>query len=261
MEPANFPATLSAVLAKMSRRVTVSVHHNPSTLPAVRRLLIRWIYRIPRRVVGVSEGVSRVLRSMGISRERVVTIPNPVEPPGFGRATVSPFDPPYILGVGRLCRDKGFDRLLRAFAHVRRSDLHLVILGEGMERRSLRQLARTLALERRVHFPGEVSDVTAWYQHAECFGLSSLTEAWGLVLVEAMANGCAVVSYDCDFGPAEIIDHDRNGLLVPDGDIKGLGRAIERVAADHSLRERLTREGRKRAMAFDASTIAPRWLE
>lgn len=261
MEPANFPATLSAAITKMSRRVTVSVHHNPSTLPAFRQLLMRWIYRIPGRVVGVSEGVSSVLRSMGISRARVVTIPNPVEQPGAGRAGGSPFDAPYILGVGRLCRDKGFERLLRAFAHVQRSDLHLVVLGEGIERQNLLRLSRALALERRVHLPGEVSDVASWYQHAECFGLSSLSEAWGLVLVEAMANGCPVVSYNCDFGPEEIIDHDRNGFLVQEGDIEGLGRAIERVASDHSLRERFKREGRKRAMAFDVRKIAPRWLE
>ena len=261
MEPANFPAALSAVISGVADRLTVSVHHNPLTLPPGRRVLMRWIYRIPKRVVGVSEGVSNILRSLGIPKARVMTIPNPVERPSTIRSEISPLNLRYVLGAGRLCPEKGFERLLKAFSYVPLPDLHLVILGDGEERGRLRNLSRKLGIEQRVHLPGEVSNVTPWYQHAECFGLSSFTEAWGLVLVEAMANGCPVVSYDCDFGPSEIITHNQNGLLVPDGDIRGLGSAIERVVTNKQLQKRLASGGKKRAMSFDTTTIAARWLD
>ena len=80
------------------------------------------------------------------------------------------------------------------------------------------------------------------------------------VVVEAMANGCPVVSFDCPYGPAEIIEGGRSGILVPQDDIAGLSDAIQRVVSDCTLRARLSQVGRERAKAFAVEKIAPRWL-
>ena len=99
-------------------------------------------------------------------------------------------------------------------------------MGEGPERARLIGMALELGIEEYVHLPGFVTDVDTWYRHAECFVLSSRHEGWPMVLMEAMANGCPVVSFDCDYGPSEILEDGANGLLVPEGDVEGLAAAM-----------------------------------
>ena len=260
MEPANFPAALGATVTGLRQRLTVNVQHDPAVLPMVRRVLIRWFYRLPLRVVAASGGVQEALESMGVPVSKVSTIPNPVVVRREVETPRSPIPNRYILGAGRLRREKGFDRLLRAFSEVDRPDLHLVVLGDGVERPLLVALARDLGVGDRVRFPGAVSDIDTWYQHAECFVLSSRSEAFPMVLVEAMANTCAVVSFRCNYGPSEIIDNGRSGILVNDGNVEALAEAITRVVDDGRLRLSLAREGRKRAMLFDVKEIAARWI-
>ena len=260
MEPANFPAALSAALTGLRRRLIVSVHHDPMALSKVRKVMIPLIYRLPFRVVAVSQGVRDALVSLGVPATRTWTIPNPVVTRSKVPQERSLFSSGYILGVGRLHRDKGFDRLLTAFSYIDQNDLHLVILGDGTERAGLIELANELGIENRVHFPGTVSNIETWYRHAECFVLSSRTEAWGMAIVEAMVNGCPVVSFRCDYGPAEIIEDHRSGILVENGNIVALTAAIRRVRSDDALSDRLAMEGKRTAAQFDVKDIARRWI-
>ena len=261
MENANTPAIAAAALTGFLDRLCVSVRNNPSMMEAPYRVLIPWLYRVPGRVVAPSEGVKEGLEEMGVPAEKLLTIPNPVVTRSVATAgTPSPFPKSFILGIGRLHAQKGFDRLLRAFSNVDSRDLNLVILGEGQERTALISLAKTLGIRQRAHLPGAVSNIGAWYQHAQCFVLSSNYEGWPNVLVEAMAHGCPVVSFDCRYGPAEICEGGKSGLLVAQDDIKALTTAITRVVSDSALRGRLSMEGRKRAKTFAVEKIAPRWL-
>lgn len=261
MESANFPALAAAAMTGFLGRLRVSVHTNPSMISTPWRILIPLFYRVPERVIAPSEGVKQGLEEMGLPSAQVLVITNPLSPgtvvlPGSPR----PFPERYILGVGRLHRHKGFDRLLKAFSEIDRADLQLVVLGEGNERKALMSLADNLGIKSRVHFPGAVAEIGTWYQHALCFVLTSHHEGWGNVLMEAMANTCPAVSFDCRYGPAEIFEHGKSGLLVRQGDIEALTEAISRVISDASLRSRLSAEGRKRVNAFTVEKIAPRWL-
>ena len=260
MEPANFVGAVAVLLTGMREKLVVSVHHDPLVLSRIRRLLIPLLYRIPPRVIAVSRGVAEALSSCGVPRSRIRTVYNPVSLPSRRRSVRRPYGSRYILGVGRLHPDKGFDRLLRAFALLDDRSLHLVILGEGSERESLTRLAEQLGLASAVILKGSVKDVDSWYQHAECLVLTSRTEAWALVLVEAMANGCPVVSFNCNFGPAEVIEDGWNGVLVRDGDILSLVAAVKSVAQNHNLRTLLSENGRKSAARFDVRSIAKNWL-
>ena len=78
--------------------------------------------------------------------------------------------------------------------------------------------------------------------------------------MEAMANGCPVISYDCKYGPEEIVEDGKSGLLVAQGDISGLAAEINRVIVDKALRRRLASEGVRRGKTFSAEDIAPQWL-
>ena len=264
MESANFPCVVAAALACCLVRLRVGVRVDPRALGRVYRALMPRFYRLAEGIVAPSHGIRKELIRMGIRDHRISVIHNPVimdkSDVGTGHADSS-LRPcgRFILGVGRLYPQKGFDLLLKAFRPLAQEDLHLVILGEGPDRAVIISLARHLEIADRVYLPGAVSDVGRWYGRAECFVLSSRYEGWPNVLMEAMASGCGVVSFDCPYGPAEIIEHGTNGLLVPTGDIEALSHAIRQVVKDPALRRRLVSRGRERAKAFEATRIAKSW--
>lgn len=261
MESANFPAVVSACLSGCLRRLTVSVRNDPDRFPMFYRGLIPLLYRMPSRVVAVSTGVQAALAHMGVPAAKLQAIPNPVVVRIDSHAAVPVLQQRFVLAVGRLHSQKGFDQLLQAFSSLGRPEINLVILGDGAEKARLLQLARDLELEKRVHLIGSVPDPALWYRRASCFVLSSRYEGWPNVLMEAMACGCAVVSFDCNYGPSEIIEHEVNGLLVKEGDIVGLVSAIRQVLDGESLRRQLSINGQKRAAEFTVERIAECWLE
>ncbi len=162
-----------------------------------------------------------------------------------------PLDP-VILAVGTKAEQKGFDRLVRwwiplAFRHP---SLHLVILGldalpyHGRDQQSdLRDLLKAYPeLTSRLHFPGRVGNVTDWYQRAQLFVLSSRYEGFPNVLLEAMAAGCCCIAADCPHGPADLINNDVNGLLVPtQASEEDWVQVLEALLLDAPRRQRLSR--------------------
>ena len=261
MECANFPAIAAATMTRLLERLWVSVHTNPTALAAEHRAFVPWLYRLPSRVIAVSKGVKRALEDIGVPTDKVAVIPNPVVPNGSSSSVPCSSSPGrFILGAGRLHREKGFDRLVEAFSDIEQMDLNLVILGDGRERAAIIAIARELGVDNRVYLPGAVSDIETWYRRAECFVLTSRCEGWPNVLMEAMSNGCPVVSFDCRYGPSEIVEHGKSGLLVAEGNIDGITQAIDRIVTDHRLRTRLVEGGKKRVRMFVPGTIAPCWL-
>jgi glycosyltransferase involved in cell wall biosynthesis len=131
-----------------------------------------------------------------------------------------------ILSVGRLDRIKDQATLLRAFARLRANcAARLMILGEGDERARLESLAQELGIAADVTLPGFVANPMPYMRKAAVFALSSLSEGFGNVLVEALYCGCPVISTECG-GPREILMDGRYGHLVPVGDDAALAKAL-----------------------------------
>jgi glycosyltransferase involved in cell wall biosynthesis len=161
---------------------------------------------------------------------RVVSIPNaiPVEEarPASSEAQLRAREP-VILTAGRLAPEKDFATLLRAVARLP-APARLVILGEGPERAALEGLARDLGIAGRVALPGYRPSPWDSYAQARVFALSSRSEGFGNVVVEALASGLPVVATDCG-GPREILEDGRHGALVPVGDVEALAAGIARA--------------------------------
>ena len=268
-ERSNFQLIIASMLAGTLSRTTASVRLSPSHMVWDLRVLMRVLYHLPKRVVVISLGIKQQLIAMGIPARKIEFIPNP-SPPLPSTPLPRPkfkgtFKGKYILAVGRLNKQKGFDLLLHAYADLLQAMAKpappLVIVGDGEERQPLTQLAKTLGIAGRVIFVGMVDNPESWYAHAELFVLSSRFEGWGNVTVEAMAQGCAVVSFDCPVGPGEIITHGKNGLLVANGDVAGLTKGMAKVLGDGKLRQRLGEGGKKRARDFAIDALAPLWLK
>ena len=258
---------LTALWAKrqsgVSTRVVVSEHgHLSQDLLYKRRRrwrsrfispLLRRVYPWADAIVSVSYGVADDLAAfVGIPRERITTIYNPIVTPDLQARARAPLDhpwvrpdaPPVVLAIGRLVPQKDFPTLLSAFARVRaRRPVRLVILGEGKLRAELETIARTLGIAADVAMPGFVENPYAYLGRAAVFALSSACEGLPTVLIEALACGCPVVSTDCPSGPAEILDGGRYGRLVPVGDHAALAQAICDTLDDPPPREKSINRG------------------
>jgi glycosyltransferase involved in cell wall biosynthesis len=155
----------------------------------------------------------------------------------------------YVLFVGRLASNKGLVELLPAFAPLAREDpeAHLVLVGEdGGMRATVEHRVRGLGLEDRVHLLGHVADealLAAAYRDAALTVLPSEYEAFGLVLLESLAQGTPVVASRVG-GIPEFIEDGRSGLLVPPGEVAPLAEALRRLWSDSSLARRLGHHGR-----------------
>jgi glycosyltransferase involved in cell wall biosynthesis len=189
-------------------------------------------------VVAVSEGVATDLEvALGVPRERVRVIPNPLTPGLASMAAEAPGHPwlvdggpPVLLSVARLTSAKDLPNLLEAFARLRASrPARLLVLGEGEERPRLEALVRRLGHERDVDLAGHVDNPYPAMAAAAALVLSSRREGLPTVLVEALALGTPVVATDCQSGPREILQGGRLGRLVPPRDPAALAAAMESV--------------------------------
>ncbi len=254
--------TLSVQLQRPERRRAWRWRHAPA--------LIRHAYRRADAIVTVSNGVGDDLaRLCGLPRDRIATIYNPVHfGPDLERLAAAPVEAgllpadgtPIVLGVGRLVGPKDFATLIRAFAMVRaRRPACLIILGEEQkrgERTRLLALARDLGVERHVRLPGHVANPYRFFAKAAVFVLSSYREGLGNVVIEALACGCPVVSTDCPYGPAEILEGGRYGRLVRIGDPEDMAAAINATLDAPPRPEFL----RARGAAFGAERAATAYL-
>jgi glycosyltransferase involved in cell wall biosynthesis len=162
---------------------------------------------------------------------------NPIDQARIERARVQARSPfagagPHVLGVGRLAREKGYDRLIDAFALLaaRQGDAQLWLLGDGPERPSLEGRARECGLAERIHLQGFTADPFPWLRHADVVAQTSRREGLPVAVLEAVACGARVVAFDCPGGTAEILAGLEGAVLVPDGDLEALAAALERSA-------------------------------
>lgn len=264
---------IAAILASagLGQRTIVCEHTFPPRVPvgALWSILRRILYpRATRVVMLTQEGVEWL--GSHIPAARGTLIPNPVAYPlPSGERTIAPErlvrkDRKLLLAVGRMDAGKQYDRLLHSFASLslRFPDWDLVILGEGPERTALERLAAVLGIASRVHLPGQVGNPGDWYCRANLFVMSSRYEGFPNSLAEAMAYGCAAVSYDCDTGPRDIIRHGTDGLLVtPVGDVPALARALGHLMADEPERRRMAARAVEVRERFSMVRILRMWDE
>lgn len=130
----------------------------------------------------------------------------------------------YIVGIGRLTRQKNFNLLIDGFNHIQKknNEYELIIIGEGEKRSELLKLIKSYKLEKKIHLVGFKNNVYKYLKKAHCFILTSLWEDPGFVLIEAGLSNATVISSDCKNGPEEILQNGKNGYLFKNNNLSDL---------------------------------------
>jgi len=244
--------------------IIVSIRNNPDFFPLYRKFLLKTIYKLPnvKKIVACSSDIENKLNN-NYKLKNTKTIYNPIDLKLIDRKLIAskPFEFDYILATGRLNRQKGFDILIKAFAKTNlRKRVKLVILGEGKERKNLEKLIVELDLKKQVLLYGKVDNPFVYMKYAKYFILSSRYEGFANVLLEVLACGTPVIVTDCETGTSEIIESEKNGLLVSVEDEEALKMAMERLFYDRELYERLKINTRKDIEKFNANNIIKEWM-
>ena len=186
------------------------------------------------KIVTVSKGVADdLINEICVKPQRIVTIYNPFDFDHIQKLSQEeiPFKKPFILNVAGLRKAKRQDTLLKAYVQLK-SELDLVILGEGKLKKELESLSGRLGISDRVHFLGWQNNPYAWMAKAELFVLSSQFEGFGNVLVESLIVHTPVVSTNCPSGPAEILTGPLSAYLAKVNDPDDLCEKIQKALVD-----------------------------
>lgn len=253
--------TLPATLGLGVRRVAWEHCHFDEDLGRPARRVARWMAARTNDAIVVLTERDRQRWQQRLRPRQLRCIGNtlPFAYPGHPASG----DAKRVLAVGRLVPVKGFDTLLAAWAEVARvhPDWQLVIVGEGELRDALARQIDDLRITPFVTLAGATHNVESFYRSASVFCLTSHYEGFGMVLIEAMAYGLAIVSSNCEAGPRELVTADENGILVSPGDTDAIARGLCRVIEDPSLRESLARNGRRMAHHYALPPTLDAWQD
>ena len=230
-------------LRKQSLPIIVCERSDPSkqSLGWIWNRVRRMIYPHAAAVVALTESAARFL---GGFCDAVEVIPSAVDDPPIASDRTAASKEKLIVGIGRLEHEKGFDRLVEAFAQATADhpDWRLALYGEGSQRAALQQLIQERQLVGRVELHGWVRPVWDSLAQATIFCLPSRYEGFPSALLEAMAVGVPSISVDCESGPRAIVRTGENGLLV-DPSVEGLAEGLRRWVEDPQERERIGTAG------------------
>lgn len=250
--------------AVISERVNTSSHFPGGLKDTISKAMVKATYPRAHRVMAVSEGVKAdLINNFNVNKERVQTVYNPYDIAAIHKlADESVSDLPqnaYIIGTGRLVKNKNFSLLIDAYA---KSDVpeDLVILGQGDQEDALKEQVAGLGLSERVHFLGFKTNPYPYIKQARYFVSTSNAEGFPNAIVEAMCLGKAVVATNCESGPAEILSGEyplhigqftpsRYGCLCPVNDAAAVANAMDFLNAPAEL-ARYEAKSTERAQAF-----------
>lgn len=247
-----------------------------SVLTRVARASTVWIFfrgRPDRSIKGIKGRINRVLcrcsqklfvqttaAKMELSQyyppKKLTVWPNPIDIPDV--ASPARQRERLIANIGLIGRQKNQHALVRIFQNLNATatgSWNLLFIGDGPDRTDLEARAHNPQGPGKIFFAGEKKEVSSYLDRAAIFAFTSLSEGFPNALAEAMAAGCACISFDCSAGPAELIDHEVNGFLVKAGDEMEYARLLQRLIDEPTLREIFSRNARESIRKFDSTAV------
>jgi len=277
--PVPYVCSIKGVLAEEARCESGWPALMLRSLAVLERLHAR---RAPLVLITSAYCCDRIRAHYGVAPERLRVVSEGIDPAAWcagealaGRAPhlvgnpdaepAEPRDPFLVLCVARQYPRKRVGDLIAAFPQVLQGcpQARLVVIGDGPEHPALQRQVAALGLGSSLRLLGALpsdQEVRAWYRRASIFCLPTIQEGFGIVFLEAMASGLAVVSTTATAIP-EVVPHRRAGLLVPPRDPQALAAALLRLLHEPELRQRLADGGRAQARGFSWDRVAEDFLQ
>ena len=213
----------------------------------------KWVRRYDRFIVLTEED-----RSNWPRLDTLRVIPNPVH---FTPDSPVALDTKMVISVGRYTYQKGLDRLIDAWGTISRHcpEWMLCLVGDGEDRAALDAQIQRLGLQDRVILGSFEGDMAAVYSKASILALASRYEGLPMALIESQAFGVPSVAFDCQCGPREIIADGKTGILVKEGDIPALARALLTLIQDDGLRRQMGKNAFQGASRWNIDHIMAEW--
>ncbi len=225
--------------------------------------LRRLVYRKARACIGASTAITDYFKEIGCQRDKIHIIPNGIDLSRFknldrteSRKMLGLRDEFVVIAVARLEKVKGLKYLIKAISEIKNPQIQLVLIGQGSERSNLEKYTQELSITERVRFIGEVNnqEVPKYLKAADCFCLPSLKEGFGIVILEAMAVGVPVIASQVG-GIPDIVQNEKNGLLVPAKASYAISKAILELQKTPTLTQTLTQNALQTLKNYNWDTI------
>ena len=271
LELPNTIAVLARLISRVKTVLIITFHgvidpiSDNSSKRYIEKIFARYLYPLADHYVAVSQGVAEdVKKHYRLPLEQIKIIYNPVPITDIQAKANEPInhrffeeDVPVILGIGRLSPKKDFKTLVDVFSIIRKKQkARLIILGEGELRKNIESQIKDLCLQNDIDLLGFVENPYPYLKKANVFVLTSVSEGFGLVLVEAIAVGCPIVALESDGGISEVLDHGRYGDILPRENLDLLIETINKAFLRRRVEIPIDWLER-----FDQKAIASKYLE
>lgn len=248
-------------LSKDHKKVEVSLNNQPllsKLFTLVTDFRRKRFLKYYDALVVLSDSEKRLCEGLN---NRIVSIPNPL--PFCPPDSTTDYTQKRVISVGRLSKEKGFSYLIDAWRLVSKKypAWELVIFGNGHEIESLQKQISDLGLEDNIRIYSPVKNISQEYLNSSLYVMPSITEAFGLVLPEAMACGLPCIAFNCSEGLSEIIKDKENGFLVEAKNVDQLSERVILLIEDEQLRKQMGQNARRSVQRFLPENIMPRWID
>jgi glycosyltransferase involved in cell wall biosynthesis len=168
-----------------------------------------------------------------------------------------------ILTAGHFFFTKGYDLAVEIARHVFKvhPDWTWRFVGDGLNEKKIKEKVKEYGLENNVIFAGRTKDIAKEYKNASIYVLSSRTEGFGLVLTEAKSYNLPIVSFDVDFGPREIIEHEKSGFLVEPFNVEKMASRINELIENKEKRLEFSKRAKDNLHLFSKEKFVSKWIE
>ena len=216
-------------------KTIVSERDSPTeVLPKITEFLRKRTYKYANGIICQSE-LSKKYIIERTGNKNVISLANPIYRNKKFKSRNIDNKKNIIINVGRLVPKKGQKYLIEAFSKLNNKKWELYFIGDGPLKSELVELAKSLEIDDRVKFIGFIKDFEHWFSKSKIFAFTSVLEGYPNALAEAMVNGMACVSFDCDTGPRDIIQDGTNGFLIEVGNVSQLTEKIESLIKNNDL--------------------------
>lgn len=219
-------------------------------------LLNPYIYKLALGIIAQTNAAKEYAYTK-TKHKNIKVIPNPVPPVkaiNIERENI-------ILNVGRFITTKNQEELIKIFIDINPKDWKLILIGEGPKLNHCKEIVKRAGFSDKVQFIGNTSDVQSYYQRSKIFAFTSTSEGFPNALAEAMAAGCACISYDCLAGPADLIVDDETGYLVKNFDNQNFFKKVRLLMTQESLLNTFKANSIKRMTGFTPEYICQEYYK